>query len=66
MIWIGLSLMDPSHSDRKKYLGFAMIFANNPFARIFNAAIGKGDEVSGINRIGAIYPLARCNPNSCS
>ena len=39
-------------------LGFALIFANNPFARIFTAGMGKGDEVSGLYRLLDSHMLA--------
>jgi hypothetical protein len=50
MIWTGVYFLR-STSTRQKSLGFALIFANNPFARIFTAAMGKGDEVWGLNRL---------------
>ena len=51
MIWIGLALLADQRDYREKSLGFALIFANNPFARIFTAGMGKGDEVSGLYRL---------------
>ena len=50
MIWTGVYFLKEKNTNQQKSLGFALIFANNPFARIFTAAMGKGDEVSGLNR----------------
>jgi len=50
MIWIGVYFLGSANTAQCS-LGFALIFANIPFARIFTAAMGKGDEVSGLNRI---------------
>jgi len=50
MIWTGVYFLNSANTAQRS-LGFALIFANNPLARIFTAAIGKGDEVSGLNRI---------------
>jgi len=50
MIWTGVCFLKEENTNQQKSLGFALIFANNPFARIFTAAMGKGDEVSGLNR----------------
>lgn len=49
MIWIGKSLIENTKTDKQKSLGFALIFANMPFARILTASMGGGDEVFGIN-----------------
>lgn len=51
MIWIGVALLADKSNEPKMSLGFALIFANNPFARIFTAGMGKGDEVSGLNSL---------------
>ncbi len=49
MIWIGALLLKKDNNVRKKSLGFALIFANMPFARIITAAFGGGDEVYATN-----------------
>jgi len=51
MLWIGVSFLKASNTNQQKALGFALIFANNPFARIFTAAMGSGDEVSGLRTL---------------
>jgi hypothetical protein len=58
MIWAGLFLLNTPGDSRKQSLGFSLIFANNPFARVFTAAIGKGDEVSGLNNLLGNYQLS--------
>ena len=48
LIWLGRSWLlraDP----RKQILGFILIFANLPFARILTACLGGGDEVYGLH-----------------
>lgn len=45
MIWIGTFLLKGENTIQKKSLGFSLIFANIPFARILTAAFGGGDEV---------------------
>jgi hypothetical protein len=51
MIWTGVSFLRTHHSVQQKSFGFALIFANIPFARIFTTATGHGDEVSGLNKV---------------
>jgi hypothetical protein len=58
MIWIGTFLIGQDKSDRQKVMGFSLIFANMPFARILTAAIGGGDEVWGLNQLLKNHPLA--------
>lgn len=48
MLWIGASFLKTGNTNQKKAFGFAFIFANNPFARIFTAVMGSGDEVYGL------------------
>jgi len=48
MIWSGVYFLKTANTNRQKTLGFVLIFANIPFARIFTAAMGSGDEVTGI------------------
>jgi hypothetical protein len=58
MIWAGVYFLKEKNTNQQKSLGFALIFANNPFARIFTAAMGKGDEVSGLNKMLHNHPLS--------
>ena len=58
MIWLGAAMLKVGNAVEKKSLGFALIFANMPFARILTAAIGGGDEVWGINKILQSHPLS--------
>ncbi|GAB2832079.1 hypothetical protein [Ferruginibacter profundus] len=51
MIWWGVYFLKAGNTDQQKASGFVLIFASNPFARIFTAAMGKGDEVSGLNTL---------------
>ena len=50
-IWLGVYFLNPTRTIQQKSFGFVLIFSNNPFARIFTAAIGKGDEVFGLKQI---------------
>ena len=46
MIWWGASLLKQTNTTSQKSIGYALIFANLPFARILTAvAMGGGDEV---------------------
>jgi hypothetical protein len=58
MIWIGTFLIGKNKTDRQKAMGFSLIFANIPFARILTASIGSGDEVWGLNKLLNNHPLA--------
>lgn len=58
MMWIGTFVMNKAKSDNQKAIGFSLIFANIPFARIFTAATGGGDEVWGLNLIVQNQPVA--------
>jgi hypothetical protein len=58
MIWIGTFLIGDEKTERQKAMGFSLIFANIPFARILTAAIGGGDEVSGLYELSKNYPMA--------
>jgi hypothetical protein len=51
MIWAAAALIEPNKTDEQKALGFSLIFANLPFARIIGAAMGSGDEVWGMNSV---------------
>lgn len=58
MIWMGTSLLGKDKTDRQKAMGFSLVFANLPFARILTAALGGGDEVSALNHLLKNRPLA--------
>ncbi|NMH29318.1 hypothetical protein [Flavobacterium silvaticum] len=58
MIWMGTFMMEKAKNNRQKAFGFSLIFANIPFARIFGAATGGGDEVWGLNLIWQNHGLA--------
>lgn len=51
MIWMGAFLISQQRTDKQKALGFSLIFANLPFARILTAALGSGDEVWGLSLV---------------
>lgn len=50
VIWFGRHLLK-GQDAQKKVLGFALIFAGIPFARILTAAMGGGDEVYALRQI---------------
>lgn len=58
MIWIGTLFLKPENSVQKKSFGFALIFANMPFARIITAVFGSGDEVYATNVLLDNYNLS--------
>lgn len=49
MMWAGALLTGKNKTAVQNAVGFSLIFSNKPFARIFTAAMGGGDEVSGLN-----------------
>ena len=49
MIWIGAVILGKADNNDQKSFGFALIFANLPFARILTAGFGGGDEIYAIN-----------------
>ena len=51
MIWIGTILISKTKTENQKAIGFSLIFANMPFARILTASMGSGDEVWGLNQL---------------
>jgi hypothetical protein len=59
MVWIGANLLKQTNTDAQKSLGFSLIFANMPFARLLNPAIGGGDELVVLNSILKNYDLSR-------
>ncbi|HKO81274.1 MAG TPA: hypothetical protein VJU78_12800 [Chitinophagaceae bacterium] len=44
LMWLGAWWIAKSSNHKKKILGFSLLFANLPFARIFTALAGGGDE----------------------
>ncbi|HZH00023.1 MAG TPA: hypothetical protein VEY32_03020 [Flavisolibacter sp.] len=44
LIWIGWWLMDANHSLTKRSIGFALVWANVPFARLITVLMKGGDE----------------------
>lgn len=50
LIWLGRYFLLTGDANRKS-LGFVLIFANIPFARIMTAAMGGGDEVYALRVI---------------
>jgi hypothetical protein len=58
MIWVGCYFLKSHHTNQQKSLGFALIFANMPFARILTASFGSGDEVWGLNQLLHNYTAA--------
>jgi hypothetical protein len=58
MIWWGSFLLNDNNSNAQKSWGFALVFANMPFARILNAILGMGDEVFAINKLINNHNLA--------
>ena len=49
MVWLGANLLSQNNSNSQKSLGFALIFANMPFARLLNPILGGGDEATVLN-----------------
>ncbi|WP_157474095.1 hypothetical protein [Flavihumibacter petaseus] len=44
LMWLGAWLFTHSSNASKQSFGFSLLFANLPFARIFTALVGGGDE----------------------
>jgi hypothetical protein len=57
MVWYGRSLLDKNNNQ--KAVGFSLIFANMPFARIFNPMFGGGDEVVVVDSLLNNWNLSR-------
>jgi len=59
LMWLGAGWFSRSTHEAKRMAGFALLFANLPFARIFTAVMGGGDEKVVIQAlIGDHYNLA--------
>ena len=57
MVWYGSSLLDKNNNQ--KVFGFSLLFANMPFARIFNPVFGGGDEVVVVDSLLNNWNLSR-------
>jgi len=44
LMWLGATWFSRSANENKRMIGFSLLFANLPFARIFTALLGGGDE----------------------
>ena len=44
LMWLGAWWIAKSSNNKKRILGFSLLFSNLPFARIFTALVGGGDE----------------------
>jgi hypothetical protein len=52
MMWWGYALLSPGNSLARQSLGFALVFANLPFARILGAVfMGGNDEVYALRQL---------------
>ena len=58
IIWLGYLMIKKSVSENNKILGFSLIFAPLPFARILNALLGIGDEITVLNKLLNNHTLA--------
>ncbi|MEO8770527.1 MAG: hypothetical protein ABI402_10595 [Ferruginibacter sp.] len=59
LIWAGAFLIVCSNSSKKKSWGLTIIFASLPFARLFTAVIGGGDEYGVIKTFISNPTIAR-------
>ncbi|WP_223652047.1 hypothetical protein [Hymenobacter psoromatis] len=56
LMWAGYFLLAPRHSVGYRSLGFALVFANIPFARILGAVfMGGNDEVYALSKVMPYY-----------
>jgi hypothetical protein len=60
MMGIGAILVGKNKSNNLRAIGFSLIFANMPLARILTASLGGGDEVWALNQLLKNYPMAWC------
>lgn len=44
MVWLGLWWFTKGEDDKLRWQGFALLFANLPFARVFTSLTNRGDE----------------------
>lgn len=59
MIWVGYTYLGKTKNDNQKSFGFALIFANMPFARLLNPMLGGGDEMVVLMTFFEDYQTAR-------
>ena len=58
MWWVGYYLLGKEKSMTQHSLGFALVFANLPFARLLTAGFGGGDEVYALSLLTENYNLS--------
>lgn len=51
MIWVGTFLLNEKYTERQKAMGYALIFSNMPFARLFQPLMGGGDETWALTKL---------------
>ncbi len=51
MMWLGASLFSRGAYMSRRAIGFSLLFANLPFARIFTALVGGGDEKTFLQQL---------------
>lgn len=51
-------MIEKNESENNKILGFSLLFASLPFARILNAILGIGDEITILNKLVNNHTLA--------
>ncbi|MES1221788.1 MAG: hypothetical protein ABUT20_40195 [Bacteroidota bacterium] len=59
MIWVGAFYLGKNKSAAQRSFGFALIFANMPFARLFQPLAGGGDEVWALSKLMQNHTSAR-------
>jgi hypothetical protein len=59
MIWIGAFFIGKNKTARQQSFGYAFIFANMPFARLFQPLTGGGDEVWALTKLLHDHVLAQ-------
>jgi hypothetical protein len=55
LMWLGAIWVSRSSNISKRALGFSMVFANLPFARLFTALMGGGDEKVVLQHLPAMH-----------
>ncbi|WP_461066553.1 hypothetical protein [Spirosoma horti] len=59
MIWAGARLLSEKRTERQKAMGYALIFSNMPFARLFQPLMGGGDETWALTKLLHNHTLAQ-------
>ncbi|MBO9634381.1 MAG: hypothetical protein J7578_14805 [Chitinophagaceae bacterium] len=59
MIWMGTFFFLRATDMHKRSMGFALVFANMPLARVVTAIMGGGDEKAGFALMGFPVPVAK-------